>query len=167
MWLDVPVDWDEAADRIREAYETIAGAPASRAGMRARTRLGFPRPFTTKVFNRFSRLFAGWLPGFGILVYRGRRSGLEYRTPMNVSRKGDEMVFALTYGTSVQWVKNIQAAGGCDLITRGRRLTLTEPRVTVDPERRLMPQPVRAFLGLMRVSEFMRMHITSEARAAT
>jgi hypothetical protein len=25
MYLDVPVDWDEAADRIREAYETVSG----------------------------------------------------------------------------------------------------------------------------------------------
>ena len=33
------------------------------------------RPFTTRIFNPFSRLFVRWLPGFGILVYRGRKSG--------------------------------------------------------------------------------------------
>jgi len=26
MWLDVPLDWDEAGDRVREAHETIAKA---------------------------------------------------------------------------------------------------------------------------------------------
>jgi hypothetical protein len=25
MWLDVPLDWDEIADRVREAYGTISG----------------------------------------------------------------------------------------------------------------------------------------------
>ena len=49
-----------------------------------RTRLQFLRPFTTRVFNRFSRLFAGHLPGFAIVEHTGRRSGTHYRTPMNV-----------------------------------------------------------------------------------
>ena len=36
---------------------------------------------------------------------------------------------------------------------------LTDPRLFVDPGRRSMPQPVRFFLGLMRVTEFMRLRI--------
>jgi hypothetical protein len=80
------------------------------------------RPFTTRVFNRFSRLFAGRLPGFGLLVYRGRTSGREFRTPMNVFRRGNEYVFALTYGADVQWVRNVIAAGGCQLVTGGRTI---------------------------------------------
>jgi deazaflavin-dependent oxidoreductase (nitroreductase family) len=127
--------------------------------MAPRTRLQFLRPFTTKVFNRISRLFAGWLPGFGLLLYRGRKSGKAYRTPMNVFKHGDEYVLALTYGSDVQWVKNVMAAGGCELKTRGRIVRLTDPRLFVDPGRRAMPQPVRFFLGLMRVTEFMRLRI--------
>jgi deazaflavin-dependent oxidoreductase (nitroreductase family) len=111
------------------------------------------------VFNRVSRRFAGRLPGFGILVYRGRTSGKPYRTPMNVFRDGDSYVLALTYGSDVQWVKNVLAAGGCDLLTRGRTVHLVEPELFVDPRRRQMPQPVRFFLGLMRVTEFMRLRI--------
>ena len=127
--------------------------------MAPRTRLQFLRPFTTNVFNRVSRLFSGWLPGFGLLLYRGRTSGKAYRTPMNVFRHGDEYVLALTYGSDVQWVKNVMAAGGCDLKTRGRVVRLTYPRLFVDPGRSTMPQPVRFFLGLMRVTEFMRLRI--------
>ena len=130
--------------------------------MAPRTRLAFLRPFTTRVFNRFSRLFAGWLPGFGLLVYRGRKTGREYRTPMNVFRRGDGYVFALTYGAEVQWVKNILAAGECELRTLGRTIRLVEPVLFVDPERRRMPFPVRQFLGVMRVSEFMRMRIAGD-----
>jgi hypothetical protein len=57
-------------------------------------RLAFIRPFTTKVFGRFSRRFAGRLQGFGIIEHTGRRSGTQYRTPMNVFRDGDDWIFA-------------------------------------------------------------------------
>ena len=99
----------------------------------------FMRPFTTRFVNPLTRLFAGWLPWFGILMYKGRKSGRTYRTPMNVFRHGDDYVFALTYGSEVQWVKNVLAAGGCDIRTRGRDIRLVEPEVFVDPTRRLMP----------------------------
>src|ERR1700684_3169204 len=32
--------------------------------------------------NRITGLFAGWLPGFGILTHLGRKSGKVYRTPI-------------------------------------------------------------------------------------
>ena len=108
-----------------------------------RTRLQFLRPFTTKVFNRVSRLFAGWLPGFGLLIYRGRKTGKEYRTPMNVFRRGDHYVFALTYGPDVQWVRNILASGECGLRTMGRDLRLVEPELYADPQLRDMPLVIR------------------------
>ena len=117
------------------------------------------RPFTMRFVNPLTRLVAGWLPGFGLLTYRGRKSGKAYRTPMNVFRQGDEYVFAMTYGADVQWVKNILAAGECGLRTRGRALRLVEPRLYADPARRDMPFPVRQFLGLLEVTEFLRLRI--------
>jgi deazaflavin-dependent oxidoreductase (nitroreductase family) len=127
----------------------------------------FLRPFTLRFVNPVTRLVAGWLPGFGLLLYRGRKSGTAYRTPMNVFRRGDDYVFALTYGPDVQWVRNIQAAGGCELVTRGRTIRLTEPRLIHDPARSLMPAVVRQFLGLMRVTEFLRMRIASAPAQAS
>jgi deazaflavin-dependent oxidoreductase (nitroreductase family) len=115
------------------------------------------RPFTTHVFNPISRRFVRWLPGFGILVYRGRKSGKEYHTPLNAFRHGNEWVFALTYGSDVQWVKNVVAAGEANLEVRRGRIRLVDPELVVDPARRLMPPVVRQGLGLMRVSEFLRM----------
>jgi deazaflavin-dependent oxidoreductase (nitroreductase family) len=115
------------------------------------------RPFTTAVVNRFTRLFAGHLPGFAIVDYRGRTSGKAYRTPMNVFRDGNDYIFALTYGSDVQWVKNVVAAGECDLEVRGKRVHLIDPQLFVDPSRRLMPLPVRLMLGVMHVAEFLRM----------
>ena len=112
-------------------------------------------PFTKALVNPITRPFARWLPGFGVLEYRGRTSGRRYRTPMNVFRHGDGYVFALTYGPNVQWVKNVLAAGGCDLLTRGRRVRLTDPQLVHDERRSLMPLPVRLFLGLLGVTEFL------------
>lgn len=128
-------------------------------------RLARLRPFATRVINRLTRPVAGRLPMFGILVYRGRTSGRLYRTPMNVFRHGQTFVFALTYGADVQWVKNIFAAGGCELVTQGRTYRLVEPELFVDPQRRQMPQPVRTFLGLLRVEEFLRLSIESRPTA--
>ncbi|HET9346670.1 MAG TPA: nitroreductase family deazaflavin-dependent oxidoreductase [Candidatus Limnocylindrales bacterium] len=124
-----------------------------------RTRMRIIRPFTTRIVNPVTRRFAGWLPWFGILTYRGRKSGREYRTPMNVFRRGDSYVFALTYGSDVDWVKNVMTAGECGLRTRGRDIRLVEPELFVDPKQRQMPALIRLFLRFNRVTEFMRMRI--------
>jgi deazaflavin-dependent oxidoreductase (nitroreductase family) len=120
-----------------------------------RTRL--IQPFTTHILNRFTRLFVHRLPGFAIISHRGRKSGRIHRTPMNVFRDGDDYLFALTYSSNVQWVKNVLAAGEADLRIGDKTIHLTAPQVFVDPRRRLMPLPVRLMLGVMNVTEFLRM----------
>jgi len=64
--------------------------------------------------NRITGLFAGWLPGFGILTHVGRKSGKVYRTPINVFRATNGFVIALTYSSQSEWVKNVLA--GSDLV---------------------------------------------------
>jgi len=73
--------------------------------MTRRTRIRILRPFTTRVVNPIARRFAGRMPAFGVLIYRGRRSGRTYHTPINVFRRGDLYLFALTYGADVDWVR--------------------------------------------------------------
>jgi deazaflavin-dependent oxidoreductase (nitroreductase family) len=127
-------------------------------------RLAFMLPFTTRFFNPISRHIVRWLPGFGLIGYAGRRTGKRYLTPINAFRRGDEWVFALTYGSQVQWVKNVLAAGEADLLKRRRTIHLVDPVLVVDDRRRLMPFGVRQVLGPMRVSEFLRMRPVSERR---
>jgi deazaflavin-dependent oxidoreductase (nitroreductase family) len=115
----------------------------------------FVRPFTKRVVNPVTRRFAGRMPGFALLTHVGRRTGRVYRTPLNVFRRGDDYAFALTYGTDVQWVRNVLASGGCEIEVRGRTVRLTEPRLINDPARRRMPTPVRQFLGLIGVEDFL------------
>lgn len=113
--------------------------------------------------NSIGRL-APWLPGFGVVRHRGRTSGREYHTPINVFRHGDTYLVALTYGSQADWVKNVLAAGACDLQTRGRRVHLVEPRLYTDPARKGLPASVRAFLALPNVTEFLALAAHSETR---
>jgi hypothetical protein len=46
---------------------------------------------------------------------------------VNVFRAGDGYVIALTYGPETDWVKNVLAAGGCELRTRGQTIPLGAP----------------------------------------
>ena len=121
------------------------------------TRIRFLRRFTVRIINPITRLFAGWVPGFAILTNVGRNSGKTYRTPINVFKRGDHYVFVLTYGSNVQWLKNIFAAGSVEMRTRGRDIHLVEPELIVDPELRLVPAFLRLPGKLNRVTEFLRM----------
>jgi deazaflavin-dependent oxidoreductase (nitroreductase family) len=118
--------------------------------------------FNNRVTNKITRPFAGRLPEFGVVTHVGRRSGREYRTPVNAFRRGDEYVFVLTYGPDSDWVKNVEAAGGCTMKTRGRVVRLTAPRQFTDPARSRVPRPVRAILGLIDVDEFLSMRVTAD-----
>jgi deazaflavin-dependent oxidoreductase (nitroreductase family) len=109
--------------------------------------------------NRITSLFAGWLPGFGILTHLGRKSGKVYRTPVNVFRASNGFIIALTYSSQSEWVKNVLAAGGCELKTRGKKYQLSSPNVVHDPTRRRFPIPVRLVLGLVGADEYMELSI--------
>lgn len=120
-------------------------------------RTRFIRPFATHVLNPFMRLFVHRLPGFAVISYRGRKSGKAYRTPLNVFRDGDDYIFALTYGSQAEWVRNVLAAGSAELQVGRKTVHVTDPEVFVDPKGRLLPLPVRMLMRPLRVSEFLRM----------
>jgi len=101
------------------------------------------------VTNRITSRFAARLVGFGILKHVGRMSGRVYRTPVNVFRAPDGFLIALTYGRESEWVKNVLAAGGCELETRGVRYQVSAPTIVHDPNRRRFPFPVRIVLRLI------------------
>ncbi len=115
------------------------------------------RPWVVRFLNPVTRRIAPWLPGFCTVTYVGRKSGRTYTIPLNVFRRGGSFVFALTYGADVQWVRNVLAAGRCELVTRGRRFVLVNPRLETDAEAGAMPIPVRQFLRLMDVDRFLWM----------
>jgi deazaflavin-dependent oxidoreductase (nitroreductase family) len=105
--------------------------------------------------NRVTKRIAPWMPGLGVVVHRGRRSGRMYQTPVNVFAAGDGYVFALTYGPDTDWVKNVLAAGGCELRTRGRIVRLTSPRLFHDEARRDIRPLERQVLRVIGVADFL------------
>ena len=109
--------------------------------------------------NRITRRTAPWTPGLGVVVHRGRRSGRAYRTPVNVFRTPGGYLFALTYGADTDWVKNVMAAGGCELETRGRTVRLVAPRIYHDESRRGIRPVERRFLRLLNVADFLSLEI--------
>ena len=111
--------------------------------------------------NRITSLFAGWLPDFGILTHVGRKSGIVYRTPVNVFRASNGFIIALTYRSESEWVKNVLAAGGCELKTRGKKYQLSAPNVVRDPTRRRFPFPVRVVLRIVGADEYMELSVSS------
>jgi deazaflavin-dependent oxidoreductase (nitroreductase family) len=119
--------------------------------------------FNLLVTNRITSLFAARLPGFGILTHNGRKSGKVYRTPVNVFRAPDGFIIALTYGRESEWVKNVMAAGGCQLETRGVQYQLSAPSIVHDPTRQRFPLFVRVVLRLVGANDFMQLS-TSQSR---
>ena len=108
--------------------------------------------------NRLLTPFAARLPGMGILEHVGRRSGTVRRNPLAIFRRGpDRFVIALWYGPDVQWVRNVLAADGCRVRTRGRWIRLVEPRRIHDPSRRQIPWFVRPVATLLRVEHFLEL----------
>lgn len=111
--------------------------------------------------NKVTRPLFRWLPGMGVLIHRGRRSGNTYRTPVNVfPRPGGRYVVALTYGPDTDWLRNILASGGCELLTVGKHLELTSPRLFHDETRAEIRMVERAVLGLLDVNDFLELQIT-------
>ena len=114
--------------------------------------------------NKVTRPLFRCLPGLGVVVHRGRRSGREYRTPVNVfQRPDDRFVVALTYGQHTDWVQNVLAADGCELLTAGRKFELTAPRLFHDETRHEIRPMERSVLGLLHVDDFLELHVVPYA----
>ena len=105
--------------------------------------------------NRVTGLFAGRVPGFAMVTHRGRRSGREYRTPVNVFRRSGGYRFALTYGADSDWVRNVIAGGGCRIDTVGHEVSLTEPRLASDKAVSWAPFPARQILRTIGATEYL------------
>ena len=134
-------------------------------GAHGRTRVWRFRHVVHRYANPLIRPLARRLPGFAVVTHRGRKTGQAHRTPINVFRRGSDYFFFLTYGSDVNWVKNVLAAGSCSLETRGGVIELVEPELVTDPDLRPAPPHVR-FLErrLAGVTQYLRMQAASPAR---
>jgi deazaflavin-dependent oxidoreductase (nitroreductase family) len=122
------------------------------------------RPMT-KVLNPLIIKFAG-RRHFGMaaqIQHVGRRSGKVYVTPASAHVHGDAIVFALTFGSQSDWVRNMRAAGSCTVRVNGRTYHATNPEFLSREE--AMPLLKAAFspaqrvgMRVLNVRQFMTLH---------
>jgi deazaflavin-dependent oxidoreductase (nitroreductase family) len=106
--------------------------------------------------NRVVRRIAPRLPSLAVVVHRGRRSGRRYETPVMVFRAPAGFIIALTYGPQhTDWVRNVMAAGDCELRTGGHTQQMRSPRVYHDEARSGIRPVERRVLRLLGVADFL------------
>ena len=102
-------------------YETSARRHESKDAVRA---------FNKRVLNPLMMLVAGrryWYAG--VIHHTGRRSGRAYATPVVADRVEGGFIVPLPYGTGVDWLRNVQAAGAATLQVRGVRYEVVKPEI--------------------------------------
>jgi deazaflavin-dependent oxidoreductase (nitroreductase family) len=95
---------------------------------------------------------------FGVLHHVGRRSGVEYHTPVAAARTSEGVLVPLMYGPGTDWCRNILAAGHCSLTFDGEELLLAapdviraamaEPQLPTDVQQRWLGQGIEHYLSL-------------------
>lgn len=120
---------------------------------------GFIRYFNKYVLNHITGLIArlGFGP-FCIIHHVGRKSGKLYETTIQAYKVANGFMIALTYGTSIDWYRNVVAAAGCKLFYHHKLYTLGVPK-KLDKETALslFPSPERAILQAIGIQDFIRL----------
>jgi deazaflavin-dependent oxidoreductase (nitroreductase family) len=95
-----------------------------------------------------------------LVLHQGRRSGIHYETPVMVERTPNGFLFALTYGSEVDWYKNVLAAGSCRLRFRGCSYELGNPScVNAENGLKFFPFPQKFILKWLKIKDFFEMTI--------
>ena len=145
---------------VANSYRCLVGQADE--STRGRTRMWRVRHSVNRYVNPITRPLARRLPGFAILTHTGRKTGRKYQTPINVFKRDDHYLFFLTYGSDVQWVKNVLATGSALIETRGRLVELVEPELITDPKLGAAPPHVRFVEGrIAGATQYVRMRVSS------
>jgi len=118
----------------------------------------FMRSVNRVFTNRLMGTFAWVVPPLAVVHHVGRKSGKNYRAPVVAFRTGKGFVIPLTYGTDVDWGRNLLAAGGGEVEQMGRRYKLRKPRIVGrDSAYKHLPVGVRSALYAANLPGFVLM----------
>ncbi len=117
------------------------------------------RVFNKHVLNPVMMIVAGqkyWYAG--VIEHTGRRSGKTYATPVVIERAGDGFIIPLPYGTDVDWLRNVLAAGKATLRVHGETCQAVEPEIVdaAAASQQLSPRRQREF-SRFRISNYLKM----------
>src|SRR5438105_4827901 len=81
--------------------------------------------------NPLIMLLAGtrFMPFYGVIQHRGRRSGNEFRTPVVMRPTVGGVIVPMPWGETTDWYRNVRAAGGCTIRWKGRDFDVVDPVV--------------------------------------
>lgn len=106
------------------------------------------RHFNKHVLNPAMMFLAGrryWYAA--VIEHTGRKSGKHYATPVVAVPVSDGLVVPLPYGTGVDWLRNVLAAGSATITNKGKTYHAVRPEIvdaaTVEPQ---LPAPRRRVL---------------------
>ncbi|WP_020015950.1 nitroreductase family deazaflavin-dependent oxidoreductase [Promicromonospora sukumoe] len=118
--------------------------------------LAVVRRFNRRFTNRRTLRHAGEAGSSNDLIrHVGRRSGMRYATPIGVYPMGDDFLVYLPYGSGVDWLRNVRAAGSAELRVDGQTYVVT-PEI-VEPAAALpyLSAADRRVARLFRVTDFL------------
>ena len=165
---EIPLDASRASRRVEELAPMTAGAIiitviAASGVLMMRFRKRWLAKINIGFTNRITSLFAGWLPGFGILAHVGRKSGKVYRTPVNVFRAANGFIVALTHLHELQLGLNCLTTldeVSVTSVTDSRRSSIVEILIALTDQRskreiayvggRIIPDPITFMLAKCR-----------------
>lgn len=117
------------------------------------------RVFNKHVLNPVMMIVAGqkyWYAG--VIEHTGRRSGKTYATPVVIERVGNGFIIPLPYGTDVDWLRNVLAAGKATLRVHGETCQAVEPEIVdaATASQQLSPRRQREF-SRFRINNYLKM----------
>jgi deazaflavin-dependent oxidoreductase (nitroreductase family) len=106
------------------------------------------RAFNKYLLNALMRPLVGRKNSYAAAIrHTGRKSGKQYSTPVGAQRTPDGFIIPLAYGTQVDWLQNVFAAGRATLSANGETNDVTEPEL-IDASTALpmiSPKPRRTY----------------------
>jgi len=148
---------------VMELVETVLMMWGLRSGNSRVIRLvtWYHRHVTNPVMVRF---FSGRSAHAALLHHVGRRSGKAYSTPLTAHRSEDTIIVPLPYGTEVDWLRNLQAAGQGVVELESRSFTFDELEVVpADRVMALLPPFVARLFRLHGTKQALRLHVAGPA----
>jgi hypothetical protein len=98
--------------------------------------------FNKQTLNPATLKIAGGRSGvYATVKHVGRSSGRSYTTPVVAKPLGDGFVIPLPYDSSVDWCRNVLAAGTCTLICNEHEYSMERPEI-IQPSQALKAFPL-------------------------
>jgi deazaflavin-dependent oxidoreductase (nitroreductase family) len=120
------------------------------------------RSFNKHVLNPAMMALAGRRLWYAAVIrHTGRNSGKPYCTPVVAVKVSDGIVVPLPYGTGVDWLRNVLAAGSATITDNGRTYDVVRPQVidaaTAEPQ---LPASRRWILRAANVDSYVKFALT-------